>query len=162
VSSERAAATPLLLAAAGLALLMTVLVADLGIVLAGRYRAAVAADAAALAAAPVTFRPFGASGSPAREAARLAAANGAALVSCGCPVDTQWRRRTVRVVVSHTVELIGPGRVTVVASSSAEFDPLRLVGLTESLPGPSSREHAVGGERTASRQTSIPTGDDPG
>lgn len=117
-----------MLAVAALALLLCVGVADVGLVLAGRYRAAVAADAAALAAAPVTFRPFGAAGSPAREAAIFAASNGARLVSCTCPVDRGWRRRSVRVVVARTVDLLGAGSVTIGASSTAEFDPVQLLG----------------------------------
>ena len=49
--------------------------------LVGYARAQAAADAAALAAAPVTFSPFGATGSASREAAIFAAANGSVCVN---------------------------------------------------------------------------------
>lgn len=116
--------------AAGLVAVICVLgviVADAGTYLRGRAVAAAAADAAALAAAPVTFAGFGAVGSPAEEAARFAAANGAALVRCECPVDQTWRPRTVRVVVAAPVRLIMFGARDVPASSRAEFDPTHLV-----------------------------------
>ena len=84
-----------MLAVAGLVLLLVVGIADAGLILAGRHRAAAAADAAALAAAPVTFRPFGAAGTPTQEAARFAAMNGASIVTCRCSADGSWRARTV-------------------------------------------------------------------
>ncbi|MEA3502427.1 MAG: hypothetical protein U9R47_06600, partial [Actinomycetota bacterium] len=75
---------------------------------------------------PVTFRPFGATGSPAAEARRLARANGAVLAKCSCPVDRTWRSRTVEVVVERRVELLGLGAITLRASSRAEFAPMAL------------------------------------
>lgn len=117
-----------MLATAGLVLLLMVGVGDAGLLLSGRYRAAAAADAAALAAAPVTFRPFGASGTARQEAARYAAMNGASIVACRCEADPSWRARTVEVVVERKVGLIGGAEITVRASSRAEFDPLALLG----------------------------------
>lgn len=117
----------LLLAVAGLVVILTLGVADAGIALAARLQAAAAADAAALAAAPVTFRPFGAGGSPTAEAQRLAAANGAVLSRCTCPVDHTWRSRVVEVEVERRVALFGVGTITVRASSRAEFAPTLLL-----------------------------------
>ncbi len=92
-----------------------------------RAQASAAADAAALAAAPVTFRPYGAAGTPAAEAARFAAANGATLVECRCPVNRTWTARTVVVTVRRDVYLPGFGAVPVTASAAAEFRPAALV-----------------------------------
>ena len=124
---ERGSAAVLLLAVAGLVLLLAVGVADAGIAFSARLQAAAAADAAALAAAPVTFRPFGATGSPVAEARRLAGANGAVLTSCSCAVDRTWRSRVVEVVVERRVDLLGLGAITVRASSRAEFAPMALI-----------------------------------
>ena len=59
------------LASIGLTLLLSAIVTDLGVFIAYRLQVAAAADAAA----PVTFRPYGAAGGPAAEAARFAAEN---------------------------------------------------------------------------------------
>ena len=107
-----------------------VLVASVGSVGAGitaYAKAAAGADAAALAAAPVTFRPFGARGSPRSEAAAFAAANGSRLTSCRCPVNRSWVTRSVDVTVARTVSILGIGEVTVKASSRATFDPSKLL-----------------------------------
>lgn len=125
--SERGSVAVLLVAIAGLVVVLTLGVADAGIALAARLQAAAAADAAALAAAPVTFRPFGAGGGPAAEAQRLAAANGAVLSRCTCPVDRTWRSRVVEVEVERRVALFGVGTITVRASSRAEFAPTLLL-----------------------------------
>ena len=111
----------------GLVLVLMVAVAAVGSGIAGYTRAAGAADAAALAAAPVTFRPFGATGSPSAEASRFARANGATLVSCGCAVDRSWATRTVVVTVSRSVSIVGIGVVTVHATSRATFEPAALL-----------------------------------
>ena len=124
---ERGSAAVLLLAVAGLVLVLALGVADAGIALGARLQTAAAADAAALAAAPVTFRPFGATGGPAAEAGRLARANGAVLTKCSCAVDRTWRSRVVEVVVERRVELLGLGAITVSASSRAEFAPTALL-----------------------------------
>jgi len=131
MSEEQGSATLLLLAVACLVLILTVGVADAGIAFAARLQAAAAADAAALAAAPVTFRPFGAAGSPADEARRFAAANGAVLVACRCPIDPSWQPRVAEVVVERRVALLGIGAVTVRAESRAEFSPAALIGVAE-------------------------------
>ena len=117
--------------------MLAVVVAVIGVVIAlsagaqillGRAQAATAADAAALAAAPVTFRPFGAEGSAFQEAVRLAAANGARLTACLCNADPSWDRREVAVTVAVDVDLILFGSRTVTATSRAEFVPALLLG----------------------------------
>jgi len=123
---ERGAVTPLLLAIGVVLVLLSVLTADVGGFLAARLQAAAAADAAALAAAPVTFRPFGATGSPTQEASRFAAANGAALVWCRCPVDLSWETREVEVLVSRSVDLMLLGHRRINVRSQAQFVPTLL------------------------------------
>ncbi len=118
----------LALALVGVAMALTLLVADVSMYMLARANAQVAADSAALAAAPVTFRPFGAAGSPAEEAARFAAANGASLVECRCATDTSWRTRTVYVRVVVGVDLFLVPERAVHAASSAQFTPTRLHG----------------------------------
>jgi hypothetical protein len=108
-------------------MLLAVGIGDVGLIIAGKYQAAAAADAAALAAAPVTFRTFGAADGPVQEAARFAAMNGASVIACRCKTDRSWRRRTVEVVVERDLHLIGGREVTVQARSTAEFAPLALL-----------------------------------
>ncbi|HSJ70197.1 MAG TPA: hypothetical protein VLA29_00940 [Acidimicrobiia bacterium] len=110
-----------------LVLMLAVGVAISGAGLAAYAAASNAADAAALAAAPVTFRPFGATGSPAREAAVFAARNGATLVSCVCRVDRSWAKRTVTVRVTRTLAVPGVGSFEISATSKATFDPALLI-----------------------------------
>jgi secretion/DNA translocation related TadE-like protein len=124
---ERGAGSIVAMGLVAVVCVLGVIVADAGAYLRGRAVAAAAADAAALAAAPVTFDGFGATGSPTDEAARFAAANGATLITCECGVDRTWRPRTVRVVVAASVHLIVFGARDVPASSRAEFDPTALV-----------------------------------
>ncbi len=89
-----------------------------------------AADAAALAAAPVTFRPFGATGSAVEEAGRFAGANGGRLTRCsGCEADPSWNRRVVEVEVLVDVDVLGFGRSAVSATAAAEFVPAQLFGI---------------------------------
>ena len=111
----------------GLVVVLVIAVAAVGTAIAGYTAASNAADAAALAAAPVTFRPFGAKGTPAREAARFASLNGARLVRCVCPVDASWNPRTVAVTVARSVSVLGIGNVTVRATARATFEPIRLI-----------------------------------
>lgn len=113
-------ATGVVLAAAILALVL----ADIGVVLRARTEAATAADAAALAAAPLTFLDTGVA--PTEEAERFAARNGAALVSCSCRVDRSWNPRTIAVVVETRAETLLAGGVELVVSSRAEFAPTEL------------------------------------
>lgn len=124
---EGGSAAVLLLAVAGLVLVLGLGIADAGIAFSARLQTAAAADAAVLAAAPVTFRAFGATGTPVAEARRLARANGAVLTRCLCPVDRTWRPRVVEVVVERRVSLLGLGAITVRASSRAEFAPMLLL-----------------------------------
>jgi hypothetical protein len=111
---------------------MVTMLVSLAVVAAGQlmigYAAAeTAADAAALAAAPVTFRPFGATGSPAQEAARFAAANDTVLVACACSPDPSWETRTVVVTVRRIFPVVLFGERAVEATSRAEFTPTRLL-----------------------------------
>ena len=125
--TERGAAAVLLIGVVGLVIVLAAGIADVGLLLGARVRAATAADAAALAAAPVTFAPFGATGGPAAEARRFAALNRARLRTCRCPIDRSWSLRVVQVEVEVDVRLIGFGTVAVTARSSAEFDPSLLL-----------------------------------
>jgi hypothetical protein len=111
-------------------LLLAAVLGAVGAFLRVRVEAVAAADAAALAAAPVTFLPFGAEGTPAEEAARFARLNGASLLSCSCPVDHSWEPRMVTVRVAREVRLWPAGSLTVTAGSRAEFEPALLL-LTE-------------------------------
>jgi len=127
--NQQGSAAVLLVAVAGFILLLTAALGAVGACLRARAEAVAAADAAALAAAPVTFAPFGAETGPTAEAARFAALNGARLLECACPVDTSWDPRTVTVRVALDVELWPTGSVTVTAVGRAEFVPaLMLVG----------------------------------
>ena len=116
----------LLAAVAGLVVALAFFVGTQLVV--ARVAAANAADAAALAAAPVTFRPFGASGGARSEAARLAAANGATLVRCRCRPDPSFDPRTVEVtvIVSRRLPILGSHSVS--ATGRARFEPARLLG----------------------------------
>ena len=109
-----------------LGLLLSAALVDLSHVLVARVRAQVAADAAALASAPVTFAPFGAPGSASDEAARFARANGARLVSCRCRQDSSTNRRTVVVTTEVEASTVLFGSWSVAATGRAEFDPSRL------------------------------------
>jgi hypothetical protein len=116
----------------GVALVAVLLIFVFGIGLVGAVAAAyssaaTAADAAALASAPVTFRPFGAQGSAISEASRFASHNGATLVDCTCPTNRSWEARTVSVTVSRAIVLPVVGRVVVNATSRATFDPAALL-----------------------------------
>ena len=119
-----------------MAIVVVWMVAAVAIAGSAKMRAESAADGAALAAAPVTFRPFGASGNAASEAARFARANGAELVSCSCPDNPTWDMRTVEVKVIVYARVPGLGKVAVRASSRATFDPLALLGGADLSRGP--------------------------
>lgn len=125
--SERGGAGVLLIAVAGVVLLLAAVLGAVGSYLLARVEAVAAADAAALAAAPVTFLPFGAAGTAADEAARFASANGARLLSCRCSPDPSWEPRTVTVQVSREASLWPAGSVTVTATGRAEFLPALLL-----------------------------------
>lgn len=125
---DEGAAGVLLVGVVGVVLLLAAALGGVGRYLDARVRTSAAADAAALAAAPVTFMPFGAQGTPRQEAARFARLNGAELVSCRCPPDPSWEPRTVRVEVARELIIWPAGRVTVRAVSRAEFVPALLLG----------------------------------
>jgi len=125
--NERGGAAVLLVGIAGVVLLLAAVLGAAGVYLRARVEAVAAADAAALAAAPVTFLPFGGDGSPAGEAARFAAANGAHLLSCICPLDPSWEPRMVTVRVAREARLWLLGSVTVTAVGRAEFLPALLL-----------------------------------
>ena len=125
--NERGGASLTLLGVIALALLLAYGLLAVGAVLEARTEASTAADAAALAAAPVTFLPFGARGSPAEEAARFATANGVRLVWCVCPPDPSWEPRTVVVEVEKVVTLWPVGELRVRAQGRAEFVPELLL-----------------------------------
>lgn len=125
--SERGSAAVAMLGVAGVVVVLTVAIADVGMYLTAHLQAAAAADAAALAAAPVTFLPFGGSGSPVAEAKHYAAVNGTRLVFCACPIDRSFETRIVTVVVARDVSIPAIGMLTVTATSRAEFSPVALL-----------------------------------
>lgn len=118
---------PVLVGVVALVALLALALAGSGILVSTYARAATAADAAALAAAPVTFHPFGARGSPTQEAGRLARVNGARLVACECAPDPTWVERTVTVTVERVVTVPWGQTLSVRATSRATFDPVRLL-----------------------------------
>jgi uncharacterized membrane protein len=109
-----------------LMLLMSVAVVDVSRLLAARAALTTAADAAALAAAPVTFSGFGSPRTPHDEAARYAAANGASVVACDCAIDRSWSERIVVVTVTTRIELRLLGTHRLRATAAAEFRPVDL------------------------------------
>lgn len=127
MSADRGSVTVIAAALVAVMLVLTVVVAGSGVALAARFQASTAADAAALAAAPVTFRSYGARGSPGSEARRFAAANGARLLRCDCPVDRSWRRRVVTTVVEVRANIPGLGERAIRAVGRAAFDPALLL-----------------------------------
>lgn len=116
-----------LLAVAVVTLMLSLAMVAVGQYLVGYAQAQAAADAAALAAAPVTFRPFGATGSAQREAAIFATANGSELIGCSCPPDPSWEPRTVVITVRRSFPVVLFGDQSVEAVSRAEFIPARLL-----------------------------------
>lgn len=85
-----------------------------------------AADAAALAAAPATFQPFGGDADPEAVASAAAVDNGADLVACDCRRDPTWAARIVVVEVVRGVDVFGVG-VELRAVAAAEFAPVDLL-----------------------------------
>jgi hypothetical protein len=116
-----------LLAVAGVTLVLSLAIVAVGQYLVGYAHAQAAADAAALAAAPVTFSPFGATGSARREAAIFATANRSKLIGCRCLPDPSWEPRTVVVVVRYSFGVVLFGEQSVEAVGRAEFLPARLL-----------------------------------
>lgn len=128
--SERGSVSTLLVAVMFLGCVLLVAITGVGQFLVARERVVTAAEAGALAAAPVTFRPFGASGSAADEADRLVRANGAMLLRCDCPPDPTYYPRTATVTARSTVAILGFREVELEYTAAAEFRPVDL------LPGP--------------------------
>jgi len=117
----------LLVAALGaVTIIVSLLVIDVAHVVAARAGLTTAADAAALAAAPVTFSSFGTSGNPRQAAAVVAAANGAVLVDCECDIDSSWATRRVTVTVGLAVDLVLLSDQRLAATAAAEFRPVVL------------------------------------
>lgn len=110
-----------------LALVLAAGVTAIGQVLIARNRIIAAAEAGALAAAPVTFRPFGAAGSATDEAARLVRSNGATLVRCDCRPNPGYGARTVIVTASANVNVMGIRETRIEATAAAEFRPMALL-----------------------------------
>lgn len=121
--TDRGSASVVVVAWASVLVLVAAGLAGAGRVVAAHVQATAAADAAALAAAPLTFLP----GDPAGEAARYASANGARLEACRCPRVVGFGVRVVTVQVVKQVELPWFGKVTVRARAAAEFDPMDLL-----------------------------------
>lgn len=126
MTNERGAGSLLVLAIVAVAIVTGMLLADVAVYLGARARAQAAADAAALAAAPVTFRPYGSGGDPVAEAAGYAEANGAVLTECRCRIDRTWRVREVAVAVHVPVDLLLLEAHGATATSRAEFTPTQL------------------------------------
>ncbi len=122
--TERGSSTIVALALVSLLVLVAVGLAGIGRLIAAHVQVTAAADAAALAAAPVTFL----GGDPGAEAAEYASRNGARLLACSCDVDRGLETRVVTVEVSSTVDLGLLGTRVVRARSAAEFAPLDLLG----------------------------------
>lgn len=122
--SQRGAATVVAVAIVTMLVMVAAGLTAVGRVVGAHVQATAAADAAALAAAPLTFLP----GDPEAEASSFAVANGASLVACRCAADPSFAARTVTVEVAKAVDLPVFGRVTVRARAAAEFAPLDLLG----------------------------------
>ena len=125
-----------MLAVALVAAALALVLADTGRYLFAASQAQTAADAAALAAAPVTFRPFGATGTAREEAARFARANGAVLTRCRCVIDPSFGDREVVVGVRVRVNTVLRGRLSVEAESRARFRPSILGPVAGEVPAP--------------------------
>lgn len=143
--SERGSVTVFAVGVLLFGFLLVVALAGVGQVLVVRSRVVTAAEAGALAAAPVTFRPFGAAGSATAEAARLVRANGAELLSCSCAHDPGYAPRTVTVTVRLPVTVLGLGEMTLEATAAAEFRPVALLDGPELRPvaGRGTKAHPV-------------------
>lgn len=127
MSNDRGSVTVLAVGALVLALVLVAGATAIGQVLIARNRVIAAAEAGALAAAPVTFRPFGATGSASEEASRLVHSNGATLVRCDCRPDNRYTPRTVVVTAMVNIDVPGPRKWTIEATAAAEFRPVALL-----------------------------------
>ena len=112
---------------AALVVVLLVFGMNTALVLEARSRAQIAADAAALAAAPLTFDDFGSDGSPHDEAVRLAELNGARLIACVCEVDRSWQTLVVSVTVVVNRQIPGFPAAKIKAEARAEFVPTDML-----------------------------------
>ena len=129
--SERGSVSVLIVGVIGMLVVLGLMLGAVGQFLSTRSRVQAAADAAALAAAPVTFRRFGSTGDPTAEAARFAEANGVRLIRCYCSIDRSWDPRIVEVEVGEEINLIVLGPTEVRAKAAAEFLPVQLLTLDD-------------------------------
>ena len=127
MTDDRGAVGIVLAAVAGFVMLLTLALVAVAGIQQARLRATTAADAAALAAAPVTFLPFGADGTPTEEAGRFARLNGAALVVCRCAIDRSFAPRIAEVRVRVGLDVPFLGAMSVEATGRAEFVPAALL-----------------------------------
>jgi hypothetical protein len=127
-SDETGSAALAVIGAVAVVLLLAMWMSALAIAMRAHQAVTTAADAAALAAAPVTFLPFGAQGSPSQEAARFVVMNGAEMIWCRCEIDRTFEPRTVEVRVRRSVQLPILGTRHVEAIGRAEFVPAALLG----------------------------------
>lgn len=127
--NDRGSVSVLLLGFIAMVVMLGLVLGAAGQFLSAQSRVQAAADAAALAAAPVTFRPFGSGGDPTAEASRFAEENEGRLIRCICPIDRSWDSRTVEVEVGREINLIGLGPTEVRARAAAEFLPVQLLVL---------------------------------
>ena len=127
MKSETGSSMVLMAGLVGLTVAVSLAVVGLGLAYSARAQAQTASDAAALAAAVGTYPPAGI-GNPLDRARRVAAVNGARVLSCSCPVDASMRPRVATVMTAVAVDAPVFGRLQVVATSRAEFDPRRWLG----------------------------------
>lgn len=126
--SDRGSVVPAVAGITALLASVALATAGLGAVYAAREQAATGADAAALAAAVATFPPAGHRDAPDEAARSAAAANGAVLLDCRCPIDEGMGARVVTVTTAVRLKVPLFGELTVRARSRAEFDPGRWLG----------------------------------
>ena len=125
--TDRGSGSVFIVGFSALVVVLLVFGVNTALVLEARSRAQIAADAAALAAAPLTFDDFGSTASSLEEATRLAELNGARLTECSCQLDLSWRTRVVTVTVVVDREIPGFPNAGVRAEASAEFSPIELL-----------------------------------
>jgi len=126
--TQRGSVSVFLVGVVAVGVVIMVFAFNAGLVLDARSRAQAAADAAALGAAPLTFAEFGSVLSPRAEAARLAEANGAELLTCICERDKSWNMRVVEVTVTVSRPIPGFGEASVTATARAQFSPVEALG----------------------------------
>lgn len=124
--NELGSVTLLAIGMAAIVVVLTVAITDLVVLLDAHMRATVAADAAALAAAPLTFDPTASANDPCDVASTYASANGATLTTCSAPPDQTWNERRVEVSVVVVARLFIVGSTEVTGRAAAEFRPVDL------------------------------------